>query len=153
VNSTLYGQGDGLAGAGPREGFQCNGAERITARNSIFVGDADYFDSSDIAFLFYQEGCATLRLDSDYNIIYNAKNIECGVPGDYTASGAHDMCTDPSLAGPLSGMEYGMIPRPDSPAIDAGDNNVCPPLDIRSSPRPADDNGDGNAVCNLGAYE
>ncbi len=153
VNSTLYGQGDGLVTGGPREGFQCSGAETITARNSLFVGDADYFDSSDIAFLFYQEGCATLKLDSDYNLIYNAKNIECDVTGDYTVSGAHDLCKDPLLAGPLSGTEYGMMPGPDSPAIDSGDNNVCPPVDVRSSPRPADDNGDGNAVCNMGAYE
>jgi hypothetical protein len=50
-------------------------------------------------------------------------------------------------------MEYGMRPGPDSPAIDAGDNSVCPPVDILSIPRPADDNGDGNAVCNIGAYE
>jgi hypothetical protein len=153
VNSTLYGQGDGLVTGGPREGFQCSGAETITARNSIFVGDADYFDLSDITFLFYQEGCATLKLDSDYNIVHNAKNVECGVTGDYTASGAHDLCGDPSLAGPLSGVEYGMRPGPGSPAIDAGDNSLCPPVDIMGLPRPADDNGDGNAVCNIGAYE
>ena len=113
----------------------------------------DYFDSSDITFLFYQEDCANLKLDSDYNIVHNVKNIDCGVAGDYTASGAHDMCADPLLAGALSGMEYGMMPGPGSPAIDAGDNSVCPPVDILSIPRPADDNGDGNAVCNIGAYE
>jgi hypothetical protein len=153
VNSTLYGQGDGLVGAGPREGFQCSGSETITARNSIFVGDTDYFDSSDITFLFYQEGCANLKLDSDYNIVHIAKNIECGVTGDYTASGAHDLCRDPLLAGPLSGTEYGMTPGLGSPAIDAGDNSVCPPVDISGAPRPTDGNGDANAVCDMGAYE
>jgi hypothetical protein len=153
VNSTVYGQGDGLVGAGPREGSQCSGTETITARNNIFLGDADYFDPSDIAFLFYQEGCPDLRFASDYNVIYNTKNIECGVTGDYTASGAHDLCRDPLLAGPLSGTEYGMTPGLGSPAIDAGDNGVCPPVDISGAPRPTDGNGDANAVCDIGAYE
>lgn len=153
VNSSLYGQGDGLVGGGPREGFQCGGAETITARNTIFLGDADYFDSTDISFLFYQEDCPNLKLDSDYNIVYNAKNIECGATGDYTASGPHDTCGDPLLAGPLSGMEYGMMPGPGSPAVDAGDNSACPAVDIGNAPRPADGNGDGSAACDIGAYE
>ncbi len=47
---------------------------------------------------------------------------------------------------------------PGSPAIDAGDNTACaaPPvnnLDQRGVTRPLDGNGDGNAVCDLGAYE
>jgi hypothetical protein len=138
---------------GIREGFQCQGTEKFVARNSIFIGDVDYFDSSDITFLFYQEDCANLKLDSDYNIVYNAKNIECGVTGDYTASGAHDLCADPLLAGPLSGMEYGMRPAPGSSALDRGDDSVCPSVDIGNAPRPADGNGDGNAVCDIGAYE
>jgi hypothetical protein len=153
INSTIYGQGDGLVAGGPREGFQCGGAETITARNTVFLGDADYFDLSDITFLFYQEGCASLKLDSDYNIIHAAKNIECQVAGDYTASGAHDLCSDPLLAGPLSGREYGLIPGPGSPAIDAGDDSVCPPVDVLGTRRPTDGNGDGHAMCDIGAYE
>jgi hypothetical protein len=149
VNSTVYGQGDGLVGAVPREGFQCNGSENLQARNSIFIGDADYFDPSDITFFFYQEGCDDLRLDSDYNIAFNVKNIECRVTGDYTISGIHDLCQDPQLTGPLSGLSYGMTLMPDSPAIDTGDNTVCPPDDYLGNPRPAD----ANAVCDRGAYE
>lgn len=153
INSTFYGQGDGLIGGGPHEGFQCNGAETITARNNIFVGDADYFDPSDITFLFYQEGCPNLKLDSDYNILRNVKDVDCGVTDDYNASGAHDLCLDPLLVGPLSGPEYGMTPASGSPAIDAGDNSVCPPVDILGAPRPADGNEDGSPACDIGAYE
>ncbi|MBC6936851.1 MAG: hypothetical protein DWB42_13575 [Chloroflexi bacterium] len=147
VNSTIYGQGDGLVGAGPREGFSCDGSETLIARNSIFVGDADYFDPSDITFMFYQEECGSLKLNSDYNIAYNVKNVVCGVDGDYTTSGSHDICQNPQLAGPLAGVEYGMMPLPVSPAIDSGDNSVCPPDDYPGSPRPA------GGICNRGAYE
>jgi hypothetical protein len=124
VNSTVYGQGDGLVMGGIREGFQCTGAETLTARNSIFVGDTDYFDSSDITYLFYLEGCPDLKLDSDYSIAHNTKNVECGLEGDFVVSGAHDLCGDPLLAGPLSGMDYGLLPGQSSPALDAGDNNA-----------------------------
>lgn len=151
LNSTLYGQGDGLVGGGAREGFECSGAETITARNNIFVGDADYFDPSDLTFLFYQEGCSDLKLDSDYNIIHNVKDFNCGTADNYSTSGAHDLCEDPLLAGPLSGTEYGMVPG--SPAVDAGEDSVCPSVDILGAPRPADGNGDGSAACDMGAYE
>ncbi len=40
-----------------------------------------------------------------------------------------------------------------SPAIDAGDNATCLPTDQRGVSRPLDGNGDGIAVCDIGAYE
>jgi len=153
VNSTIYGQGDGLVGGGPREGFQCKGTETLSARNNIFLGDRDHFDPSDVTFLFYQEGCPKLKLESDYNVIHKAKNVDCGATGDYTVSGAHDLCRDPLLAGPFSGSKYAMTPRRGSPAIDGGDNDACPPADILGTLRPADGNGDGRRVCDMGAYE
>jgi hypothetical protein len=46
-----------------------------------------------------------------------------------------------------------MTPTSGSPAIDAGDNAACPATDYRGIARPVDGNGDGNAVCDMGAYE
>ncbi|MFN2107258.1 MAG: choice-of-anchor Q domain-containing protein [Candidatus Promineifilaceae bacterium] len=40
-----------------------------------------------------------------------------------------------------------------SPAIDAGDNAACPEVDQRGVPRPLDGDGDGVAVCDIGAFE
>lgn len=46
---------------------------------------------------------------------------------------------------------YGLKAR--SPAIDAGSNDGCPPTDRRGAARPQDGNGDGVAVCDIGAFE
>jgi YVTN family beta-propeller protein len=43
--------------------------------------------------------------------------------------------------------------RHTSPAIDAGTNTGAPAADIVRAPRPADGNGDGTAVTDMGAYE
>jgi hypothetical protein len=153
TNSTFYAQGDGLIMPGQREGYRCNGKEELLVRNSVFLGGPDYFDPSDLTFLFFQEDCGDLKLDSDYNLIYQAKNVECGQAGDFVNSGPHDLCGDPGLAGPNSGREYGMKPAASSPAIDGGTSEGCPATDILGRPRPADGNGDGASACDIGAYE
>lgn len=40
-----------------------------------------------------------------------------------------------------------------SPAVDAGDNALCSEYDQRGEPRPVDGDGDGTAVCDIGAVE
>ncbi len=158
TNSTFYGQGDGLVGGGPRDGFACNGSEKITARNNIFLGDEYHFNPGDMTFLFYQEGCSSLKLNSDYNVIHRVKDVTCGGTRAYVKSGMHDLCQNPILSGPLSGTSYGMSPGYGSPAIDGGNEALCEAspvsnLDQLGNPRPKDGDGDDLAICDIGALE
>lgn len=153
VNSTIYGQGDGLVVGGPREGYQCNGREMVVANNSLFLGDQDYFNPTDLTFLFYQEACRDLKLASNGNLLHRLKNIECGVAGEYTLSGSDDLCVEPNLVGPLSGLVYDLRLAPDSLAVDTADPAVCPDIDFLGQHRPVDGNADGSAICDRGAYE
>lgn len=138
MNTTFYGQGDGLLGAGPREGYACNGTETLWGRNNLFRGDTDYFDPGDLTYLFYQEGCPGLEFDSDYTIYHNVK------PSLYVP-GAHDIEADPLLTGPLTGTVYGMMLRAGSPAINAGTPVGAPTVDFDGRPR--------DSQPDMGAYE
>jgi hypothetical protein len=152
VNSTFYGQGDGLVDGGPREGFQCNGSETLTGRNNVFLGDEDFFDPTDITFLFYQEDCSDLTFQGDYSIAQNVNNVDAPYVSPPYPS-AHNLLQDPVLSGPFSGDAYGMILASGSPAIDTGDDSECPAIDYLGHVRPVDGDGNGSATCDMGAYE
>ncbi len=62
---------------------------------------------------------------------------------------------DPRLAGLAfnGGLSLTMALQRGSDAIDRGDAEACPQQDQRGFPRPADGNGDGFSVCDIGAFE
>jgi CSLREA domain-containing protein len=125
VRNTLVSGNDSLAGSGP----DCSGSYTTVGYNLIGRG----------------EGCSGFTND---------------VGGDQVGTSADPI--DP-LLGPLSG-NGGPTPTlallAGSPAIDAGDPAGCEdalgdPLtvDQRGRQRPTDGDGDGNAVCDIGAFE
>jgi len=92
--------------------------------------------------------CAGAAITSgDFNIDSDGT---CGL------TGANDRNNvDPQL-GPLAdngGPTLTHLPAASSPAIDGGEPTGCPGTDQRGQARPIDGNGDGSAVCDVGAVE
>jgi hypothetical protein len=51
------------------------------------------------------------------------------------------------------GSTYSHSLLPNSPAIDSGDDSVCPDIDQRGANRPRDGDRDGSPACDIGAFE
>ena len=128
TNNTLYGNGDVLITAEPRVG-SCNGSEKLTALNNIFLGGKDHHQPGEMAALSWIGSCSGLSLSADYSVTYGVKGT-CKI-------GSNDKCADPKL-GPLSGDAYGMIPKTGSPALDTGlkVGGAVPDHDFNKQKRP-----------------
>ncbi|MGE3479907.1 MAG: beta strand repeat-containing protein [Gammaproteobacteria bacterium] len=80
-----------------------------------------------------------------------AGDASCGLAGggdlNGTAAGLG------ALSATNGGPTASHLPQTGSAAIDTGSNATCTAEDQRSFPRPADGNGDSNAICDIGAVE
>jgi len=86
-------------------------------------------------------------------IASNGNNIDgdgsCGL------GAASDLMSDPLLLALADngGMVNTHAPFHESPAIDAADNANCSAADARGVTRPVDGDGNGSAICDIGAHE
>jgi hypothetical protein len=134
-NSTIAFNRAGTTGGGVHHlGTSAILSNTVVAANSAGTGGAD---------------CHGLLASQGYNLIQGISG--CG----FEKEGRGDLLgADPKLA-PLA-ANGGATPThallDASPAIDAG-GEACEAADQRGSRRPVDGNGDGRAVCDVGAFE
>lgn len=138
-NSTVYLNTAGLGGGGIY-GFEGT----VTLKNTVVANSTPDNCLGNLG-TFFSDGH---NLASDFS-------CNLGSVGDQPN-------TNP-LLGPLAGNDgypetHALLPG--SPAIDAGNpgqpgsgGNTCEPTDQRGITRPVDGDGDGNAVCDIGAFE
>ncbi len=134
LNSTFSGnsapQGGGVA---TWEDGGAHPAPSTTIRNTIIansVTGGDCFRSSSVT------------LTGDHNIIETTS----------TCTSIATITSDPIL-GSLTGSPAYLPLNAGSPAIDAGDNTVCPVTDQLGWLRPRDGDGNGSVICDIGAVE
>ena len=88
------------------------------------------------------------------SLVSSGHNLEDGDSCNLTKAG--DLKSTAPLLLALAnngGLTETMALSQTSPAIDAGDNSVCPNNDQRGDLRPADGNLDGSFICDIGAFE
>jgi len=152
TNATVSGNVADLVGGG------------ICNKGTLTVANGTMSDNSRTTII--SVGTATLK----NTIVANATVANCTSCAPAITSAGHNIDSDGTCglasSGDLSNTDPQIGPLQDnggptfthallagSPAIDAGDNTGCPSTDQRGAARPVDGNGDGSAVCDIGAYE
>lgn len=132
TNSTLYGNVAATVGGGVR---MVAITPTVSAVNTIVAGNT----GGDCA--------GGLIVSRGHNLAGDA-SCAFGEAGDMNE-------TDPLLSplGAYGGPTASYLPLPGSPAINAGDDGLCPAVDQRGISRPQDGNGSGSAHCDIGAVE
>jgi len=160
-NSTVSGNtASGFGGAG------INNRGTATLLNVTITGNAALAEGGGI---YNDELIFPRALTLKNTIIADNGGGDCAGPTPVVSEG-HNLSSDATCGfsgpGDLQNMDPVLGPLadnggptqthallPGSPAIDAGDNRGCPETDQRGFSRPFDGDVDGQALCDIGAYE
>ena len=176
-NSTAIGRGGGISNSADAElvsttlsgntaGFGGGAVANFGGATLTNVTISDNAATRQAGAILNDEGSTVTLTNS---IVANSTGGNCGGAGSFASDGHNledaDTCgltaegdltdTEP-LLGALAdngGPTQTHALLAGSPAVDAGDDSRCPPTDQRGASRPADGNGDGTAVCDIGAHE
>jgi LPXTG-motif cell wall-anchored protein len=150
VNSTISGNG--------QSGLQLDvGAGAVSIINSTIVNNDE----------FGIERLTSSAATITNSIVYGNNFGDCSgsvvsgggnIAGDASCNltGTGDRSNTNPLLGALAangGATQTHLPQTGSPAIDTGIAGPCPATDQRGQARPQDGNGDGTAICDVGAVE
>ncbi len=143
VNSTIVGEGDCLCLVECDSG-DCDGTETLIVYNNIFMGNPEFLDPSDIACYIWFEPSVFASVNSNYNVVYDAKIGNVALTD-------HDLVQNPLFLNSDIDAFGGRL-QAASPAIDSGLsvgslNGLIPAQDLEKIIRP---NGNGT---DRGAYE
>jgi hypothetical protein len=137
TSTTIAGNTAGLVGGGLANQFS---TRPQTLRNTIVADNTAPADANCVT-----DSAAFTSLGHNLD---SGSSCNFGGPGDLSNLSAG--------LGPLQNNGGATPPHAllaGSPAIDAGDQIACPATDQRGVPTPQDGNGDGVAVCDIGAVE
>lgn len=142
VNSSTISGNSSQAGSG----FELN-AYSGSLTNSIVSANSNPLEQ----FLSTGQG-STTTLTASYDLIHGNYYVGSGA----TFSASHLITGQDPKLGPLTnngGPTQTQALLPGSPAIDAGNNATCETTDQRGQRRPYDGDQNGNAICDMGAFE
>lgn len=148
INATITRNINGYVGE-PRAVL--NGGE-LLVRNSIIAGNYDDYDDLDNPSAVHGN-CMNVGDHYSYQAVGLLRNDEqsnCSANLFVSGAATFTQVLSPTLTQHKQTWTHDLLPG--SPAIDAAIGD-CPDHDQRGAPRPQDGNGDGVAVCDLGAYE